>query len=373
MLHFIINSLKGGGAERLVLNIGKEFQGASILITEPRIDYPTDGVEVKTLTGVWNTFKYLGIPFAALRLRKHIKENDLVVVSLFRSFLLVFLFSFLRKINYICWVHNDTKIYVKNPLLKFVYRIIFNRAHKVVVNSKKAKKDLSDLELCSDEKVQVIYNYLDYQRIQRLKEEEIETPVDFEQEIVFIAAGRLHKVKGFDYLIEAFAKAIKGEQPAKLLILGSGQEEQQIREKIIELGVEQQVLLLGFQKNPYPYIKKSTALLFSSISEGFGNTILEAIICGTPVISTDIDSGPREILSKKEDFLFRTNVPERAKFGILMPSFDKKEAVELWTEIIRKAVSKTSFLEGYNNIDLSDLEDFSDEKIIQQWKEIVNS
>ena len=371
MTHFLINSLKGGGAERLVLNICKEFDQADILITEPRIDYPTDSVSIVTLTGIWNRFKYGGIPFAALRLKNYVQENELVIVSLFRSFLLIYLFSFLRNIKYICWVHNDTKIYVKNPLVKWLYKKIFLRASKIVVNSQKAKKDLSNLALCKEEKVEVIYNYLDFQRIHKLKEEPVEKAIDFQKETIFIAAGRLHKIKGFNHLIEAFALASQKGMKAKLVILGDGEERERLLNKIEALKLSKQVLLLGFKKNPYPYIKNSKALLFSSLSEGFGNTILESIICGTPVISTDIDSGPREILSKKENYLFRTKAVEFANFGILMPAFDNDSAIEIWANTLLEITNKRSLLEDYKNLDLNDLDVFSDEKIIQQWKEII--
>jgi glycosyltransferase involved in cell wall biosynthesis len=109
-----------------------------------------------------------------------------------------------------------------------------------------------------------------------------------------IGVGRLEDVKGFDILLKAFALARRTIQ-CRLLLVGEGSRRESLRELAIKLGVSEHVQLVGFVANPYPYIKKANLLVVPSRWEGFGNVVVEALACGTRVLSTDCP-GPREIL-----------------------------------------------------------------------------
>lgn len=107
--------------------------------------------------------------------------------------------------------------------------------------------------------------------------------------------GRLEqRSKRFDRLLEAYHDS---GVSLPLVIIGVGAAWSSINEKIEELNIQDNVFLLGHKENPYPYMRRASALLLSSDYEGFSLVIAEALACGTPVISTDCPSGPREILT----------------------------------------------------------------------------
>ncbi|SKB16029.1 Glycosyl transferase, group 1 [Planktothrix sp. PCC 11201] len=113
---------------------------------------------------------------------------------------------------------------------------------------------------------------------------------------VILGVGRLHAQKDFRTLILAFAQ-LRQQQPARLIILGEGEERSALQSLIQTLGLETDVALLGFVSNPYAYMAASAILVLSSAWEGFGNVLVEAMAAGTPVVSTNCDSGPSEILA----------------------------------------------------------------------------
>src|SRR5690606_32684391 len=84
--------------------------------------------------------------------------------------------------------------------------------------------------------------------------------------------------------------------PLVLLGKGKGDQEARLRDSISELGLADRVMLLGYKTNPYPYIKNARALILTSDAEGLPRVLIEALLLGTPVISVDCPSGPREIL-----------------------------------------------------------------------------
>lgn len=114
---------------------------------------------------------------------------------------------------------------------------------------------------------------------------------------VLIACGRLHPQKGYGYLLEAFVK-VRKHLPATLWIVGEGPLRPDIERQIAALGLTDAVQLLGFQANPYQYMAAADVFVLSSLYEGFGNVIVEAMACGVPVVATDCPHGPAEILEQ---------------------------------------------------------------------------
>lgn len=112
---------------------------------------------------------------------------------------------------------------------------------------------------------------------------------------IILAAGRLENQKDFATLISAFAMVLK-KRPARLLILGEGSLREKLQAQIEAAGLSTHVLLAGFQDNPFAFMSKASVFVLSSVHEGFGNVLVEAMAVGTPVVSTDCPSGPSEIL-----------------------------------------------------------------------------
>jgi glycosyltransferase involved in cell wall biosynthesis len=113
---------------------------------------------------------------------------------------------------------------------------------------------------------------------------------------IVLAAGRLHRQKGFDILLEAFAIA-RAQVDCRLVILGEGQERVSLLAAAERLGLAYDIDMPGFAENPFPLMARAGTFVLSSRWEGFPNALVEAMACGAPVIATDCPSGPREILS----------------------------------------------------------------------------
>jgi glycosyltransferase involved in cell wall biosynthesis len=107
-------------------------------------------------------------------------------------------------------------------------------------------------------------------------------------------------------LIDAFPKVLEAHPDAKLLILGEGSGKQALLDQIDALDLRESVQIVPFQQNPFPYYKACDLFVLTSNWEGFGNILVEALACETPVISTDCPGGPRSIL-------------DNGKYGTLVP------------------------------------------------------
>ena len=134
---------------------------------------------------------------------------------------------------------------------------------------------------------------------------------------VILGVGRLGRAKDFLTLIRALAR-VREQTPARLLILGeaanprrSAKRKAELTELATELGVADAVRLEGFVANPFPYMRLASVFALSSLYEGFGNVLVEAMACGCPVVSTDCPSGPAEIL-------------EQGRYGPLVPVGDAR-------------------------------------------------
>jgi glycosyltransferase involved in cell wall biosynthesis len=114
---------------------------------------------------------------------------------------------------------------------------------------------------------------------------------------VLLGVGRTTFQKDFSTLLRAFAR-VRQDRPVRLAIIGESNEKQTARLQGLAgaLGVQDDFVLLGYQPNPLPYMARAAVFALSSRYEGFPNVLLEALACGTPVVSTDCPSGPAEIL-----------------------------------------------------------------------------
>ena len=137
---------------------------------------------------------------------------------------------------------------------------------------------------------------------------------------VLLAVGRLAVQKDFPTLLRAFAQ-VRALRPARLVILGEGEERTKLEALARELGVAADVALPGFVLNPFPYIARAAVFVLSSLYEGLPTVVIEALACGCPVVSTDCPSGPAEIL-------------EGGRYGALVPVGD----VEVMANAINAAL-----------------------------------
>jgi len=125
---------------------------------------------------------------------------------------------------------------------------------------------------------------------------------------IILGAGELGSRKDFSTLLRAFAQ-VRNERPCRLMIVGRGSERSKLQTLAEELGVTDDFALPGFVTQPYTYMAHADLFAFSSRWEGLGFVIIEALAVGTPVVSTDCPSGPREVLAE-------------GRYGALVPTRD---------------------------------------------------
>jgi glycosyltransferase involved in cell wall biosynthesis len=146
----------------------------------------------------------------------------------------------------------------------------------------------------------------------------------------FLSIGRLTKQKNHTLLIDLFSHLKKISKDYNLYILGEGEEEKFLKEKILRLNLQDTVFLLGFKKNIYPYMKLSRAIISPSLWEDPGAVMVEAAFCNKIVLSSDCKNGPKEFLmDNKAGYLFENN-----NLHSLIKSFN--ELVKDSSEIIYK-------------------------------------
>lgn len=176
-------------------------------------------------------------------------------------------------------------------------RRLYRRADRVIALSRGVERDLLSLDPHMNN-ITVIPNACIDERL----EAALEGAVERADPPVVLAAGRLAEQKGFPFLLDAFP-AVHERTGAELWILGEGPDRPMLEGQIRRLGMQGFVKLLGFQSNPFEFMRRATVFCLSSIFEGFGNVIVEAMACGAPVISTDCPYGPNEIITDGHDGL----------------------------------------------------------------------
>jgi glycosyltransferase involved in cell wall biosynthesis len=154
-----------------------------------------------------------------------------------------------------------------------------------------------------------VYSPLDREGIDRLAQEPVSHPwLAVEGPPLVLSVGRLVRTKDHATLLKAFRRVLDRRE-CRLLILGEGRQRPKLEALIKRLGLGDAVKLPGFVANPFPYMAGADLFVLSSVFEGFGNVLVESLALGTPCVSTDCKSGPREILAD-------------GRFGALVPVGD---------------------------------------------------
>ncbi|WP_019028426.1 glycosyltransferase [Colwellia piezophila] len=317
----VIDSLTGGGAERVMISLAREMvaQGhkVTILSLSNRCDYviPT-GIRVCYLfahkASKVDRFWQIKSSIAKLEawFTKEAQQSSpfhLVLSNLDRSNNLLAQ-SNIESVYYIIHSNVDAELQQQRRFgpLAFWYLLKSKRnlsGKKLISVSKGITEAICQGDKISPQSICTIYNPFDIQHIQK---QSLLTFSEIPQEPYIIHVGRLARVKRHDILFMALAKVTA---EVKLVLLCNKPEKAlKLAEKY---GVAERLILPGFQANPYNWIKQAQALVLSSDYEGFGNVLLEAIAVGTKVVSTACPHGPDEILTGPlADFLVPRRDPE---------------------------------------------------------------
>lgn len=236
-------------------------------------------------------------------------------------------------------------------LTSFVVSKIKNLADYIVVVSK-AVKDGVIKNGIKIEKIKLIYNGVDIEYIKKRSSERLEEIDIFSSgNPIILSVGRLSPEKGHKYLIEAF-NLIKDKTDAKLVIIGWGPEENYLKELVQKYSLKNKIYFLGFRENPFKYMVRSTFLVLPSVSEAFPSVLIEAAVCGLPIIATDC-GGPREIL-------------DIVKHGILVPKGD----IEKLAEAIIRLLSNDELLRMLSANALNNARKFDIKKTAKEYEKL---
>ena len=197
-------------------------------------------------------------------------------------------------------------------------RTHYHEADLLIALSKGVEDGLGEVNPQLKGKMKVIYNCgLDDLLLKRLQEVG-DHPVERSDKVTLVSVGRLNHQKGYPILFQALKEVKNAGYDFEQWILGKGDLEAALKEQVRELGLEDNVKFLGFQSNPFQFMATADIFILSSLFEGFGNVIVEAMACGTPVISTDCPHGPSEIIKHEESgILVEVNNSKSLASGIM--------------------------------------------------------
>lgn len=380
-LSILIYSLAGGGAEKVVsilLESLKEHFDVTLVLMNSSIVYNIPSSQkifyLENSNPVENAlYKFAKLPILALKYKRFCQKNNIhITLSFTNRPNYIALFSKLFGNNaklIICERSTPSKVYARNSFSslanKWLIRFLYPHADKIVTNSRGGKDDLVNNFFIPIHLIDTISNPIDMDQILQKKQE----PLVFEKEkFTFITIGRLNEDKNHEMLIKSFVNL--SDSNTQLLILGEGPLYGDLKNLIIKLELTNRVFLLNFIDNPYKYLAQANCFLFGSRYEGFPNVLLEALACGLPIISTDCQSGPREILAPltSSETILKNDI-ELAEYGILFP-VDNQAQLML---AIEQVLYAPSLIKTYQQKATIRAQDFSKEKITRQFIEVIES
>lgn len=301
-----VPSLNGGGAERVMVNLARGFTArghrVDLVLGKAEGPYLADvpsEVDVVNL-GVSRTLHSL-VPLA--RYFRRTRPN-VVMSTLNHANLVAIWAKMLSRVSFRLIIREANTFAMsdgrtpspRDVLWLQLLRRSYPLADAVIANSQGTARDLCRFVKLQPSDVEVIYNPVVTPELFERANEPLDHPWFAAGESpVVLGVGRLTEQKDFSTLIHAFA-IVRKSRPARLVILGEGEQRPKLERLIRDLGLVGSVDLPGFVDNPYKYMKQSALFVLSSRWEGFGNVLVEAMALGTPIVSTDVHGGPREIL-----------------------------------------------------------------------------
>lgn len=309
-------NLAGGGAEKVLVNLLKKVDYTKYKITLVLVwkhgvylDKINENVEIKY---IWPNDKDVLKNIRVMKIlpqyfyNKYL-DGDYDLEISFLEGITTNLMSYSKnpKSIKLAWVHTNIKRYhwTKNEFIfKFLEKKSYSKFDKIVCVSKDSKEAFIDM-YGFEEKVEVIHNSIDLEEIEVKAKEKI----DIDEEYC-LTIGRLIPEKGYERLINQFFKYKEIDNKLKLVIIGDGWMKEQLNNLIIERKMEENIIMIPFNENPYKYIKNCKFFICSSIIEGYSLVVAEALCLNKAIITTDckgvrsvIDDGKYGIIVENSD------------------------------------------------------------------------
>lgn len=344
---FVIESFSGGGAERVLCTIlqhidRKKFETIVCPIVDTGVYSQTvrDVVDcykpiVKRKQNLWGKLYarilyklvYYWLPLS-LVYKLFVPKNNDVEIAFVEGFATKLLsFSSNKKSKKIAWVHIDFKRF---HWTKSVYksddeeRNVYARFEKIITVSKTAESSFVDTFPEFKDCVETLYNPINSDYIMQESQKAIGTIGKKDEGIVrLVSVGRLAPQKKYDRLLRIIKRLKEDGFPCELWLLGDGEMRKELENYVHTNHMEKNVMLLGFQKNPYQYLVHCDLFVCSSVSEGYSTAVTEALILGLPVVTTDC-SGMKELLNDGEVGLITDNSEEALFEGVKYMLYDNR-------------------------------------------------
>lgn len=346
-----IDSLVGGGAEKVLKdileNIDKSKYNIEILLINREGVYLNDiekNYVVKSLNKsssvdsniilrkIKTFFRLIKINFMTSRFwADRVIDNKYDIEIAFLEGQCTKLISNRKnKSKKIAWVHIDLEKHRTLP--SYIEKRAYNKFNKIIAVSKDSANSISKLYPICKDRIQVLYNPIDSNKIRNMAKE---GQLDYQKSTInLVTVGRLDYQKGYDILLKSHKELIDEGYIHKLYIIGEGKEYDNFNKYIKKNNLSNSVKLLGFKNNPYPYIYDADAYVMSSRYEGLPLVIGETLVLGTPIIATKC-TGPLEML-------------DHGKYGIMVEC----ENVESLKSGIKKMIVSKQTMERYSNLSI---------------------
>ena len=305
---FFIETLEGGGAEKVLRNLVNNMDQTKFDITVQTVwpcdfeKYLVKGIKYKAMYAARNTvnqYRYRIEAETGLAYKLHVKDDyDIECAYLEAGATKIMAASTNKKAKKLAWVHCDLKKASGNPEA-FVEKTkpYYAKFDKVLCVSKNVRD--SFVELFGDTvPSEVLYNTIDDGEI--LGKSEKALPEDIQKRrFTVLAVGRLSAPKKYLRMLKAHKRLLDEGIEHDLWILGEGPERAELEKYISDNGLDDSAKLLGFSDNPYCFMREADLLACSSDYEGFSTFVTEGVILGKPIVTTDC-GGMREILGESE-------------------------------------------------------------------------
>lgn len=310
---FLINSLGGGGAERVLVNLVNNMDQSVFDITvetmfsggvnrdllAPHVNYFCKNAF--TIKGISHIYKFLSPKYLY---RKFIgnEHYDIIVAYMHNLPIKVISGAGKDSAKLVGWCHCGTvrrETYCTCWTTKNKANNAYNKCDVLVGVSKQVVSELNKF-FKIDSKTAVIYNTNDTKYIKRMAMKESELKID-KSYISICTVGRFAFEKGNDRLLDVAARLTEQGYAFNLYFIGDGAQKEKLAAKAKDMGLDNHCHFLGFQKNPYAIVQQCDLFVCPSREEGFSTAVTEAIILGKPVVSTDV-SGAKEILGDNNEY-----------------------------------------------------------------------
>lgn len=300
--------LSAGGAQKVAINLANEWSrlglDVELLVLKSSGAY-FDQVSRKVKITIFDSKKVSYSVFALYRHFTKTKPNIVLSVIRDTNILVGFLSFFVTNIKFYGREANTMDaVFKKSFVSKYFYlktmKLIYKRLEGIIANSSYTLKDLikNDIE---PENSCVIGNPVITKDCENLLEAEVnDTWLNSKHLKTILSIGRLSPQKNHPLLIKAFSEVYKKHKDSRLIIIGEGNEENNLKSIINEYKLKEVVKILPFQKNVYKYLKYAKVFVLSSIYEGFGNVVVEALYSETEVVITNSPGGTLSIIKDGE-------------------------------------------------------------------------